>query len=274
MSAGPVRSRLRRAGRVALFVLVTWLLATVVDVRAITWPAGVGTALLPPVAHDPAFDASEPTLVVLQHGLARSSWSMERIAKALRAHGYEVMNPGYPSTWGDLDRHAAALAVAIETRLANAEATPRLAFVGHSLGGLVIRAYLERDDARTPHACCFLGTPQRGAVLATWHARFAAFPLFVGGAAWQLLPSDPIHERLGRVEAANVGVLYGHRGDGEGWSNHIPGDDDRRVGVAEAQLPEQTAVKGLPIGHFELGHGPTVQREVLAFLRTGAFLAD
>jgi hypothetical protein len=74
-------------------------------------------------------------------------------------------------------------------------------------------------------------------------------------AARQLRPSDPFQAELasfGPVPAPRIGVIYGGKGDDEGWDERIPGDDDGTVGVAEAALPEATATKRLRIGHTRL----------------------
>ena len=52
-------------------------------------------------------------VVVLQHGLLRGSSALGRIARTLRAHGSEVHNLDYPSTWGTIDEHAARLAAPV-----------------------------------------------------------------------------------------------------------------------------------------------------------------
>ena len=43
-------------------------------------------------------EASHTAQVILLHGLARSHYSMGKMAKALRQAGYFTVNQGYPST--------------------------------------------------------------------------------------------------------------------------------------------------------------------------------
>lgn len=228
-----------------------------------------------PVLDDCRADPATPTLVVLQHGLFRSWGSLWRLERALEQHGYEVLNFSYPSTRALIEDHAARLRDALEQRIAERGGAPaRLCFVGHSMGGLVIRAYLARDDARRADACVFLGTPQRGAVLAdARHERFT-FRLFLGDkAALQLRPGAPIYATLGRVPCASIGTIRGASGEPDGGNDDIPGDDDGTVGVDEAQLAEQTASVELRCGHTLLSCAEEPIRAVLRFLRHGDFAA-
>lgn len=233
-----------------------------------------GVLNLPPVELDDALRcrAVRPQLVVLQHGICRSAWSLWRLERALRAHGYEVLNPGYPSTKATIEEHAARLERAIEGRLAGREVLPEISFVGHSMGGLVIRSYLGRANARPARSCVFVATPQRGAALSTVRSRLFVYGLFMGSkAGLQLVPGHPFYDTLGPVPAEHVGCLYGGAGDDMGWNDDVPGDDDMTVATDEVQLPEQTDALRLPYGHTRISMHDDTIRQVLAFLRDGAF---
>ena len=218
-------------------------------------------------------DETEPTLVVLQHGIWRSRASLWRMERALESHGYEVLNQSYPSTRGTIEEHAALLEERLEAHLATRVGpAPRLCFVGHSMGGLVINAYLQRPDARHADACVFLGTPHRGAMFTDKRKDWLLFPVVMGDqAAYQLSPSDPFYETLGPVPCPSIGTIIGGRGDDEGRNAEIPGDDDGKVSVTEAHLPEETASVQLTMGHTSLSHSCESIESVLHFLKYGSF---
>ena len=206
---------------------------------------------------------------------------MKPLERALRAHGYDTINPGYPSITTRIEEQAAMLAQAIDAHLdarssAGLGAYDRIAFVGHSMGGLVIRAYLGMPGAVDPWCCIFAGTPHRGAAMADMRSQGFIARLFFGrgNAPEQLLTADPLYRSLAPIRAAHVGTISGGRGDGVGYSRVIPGDDDRMVGVEEAQLPEQTDTIQLFMMHTWLAISPAAVHQVLTFLAAGAFDRD
>ncbi|MBL8752814.1 MAG: alpha/beta fold hydrolase [Planctomycetes bacterium] len=206
-------------------------------------------------------------VVVLVHGVFRTAASLGRLERTLARHGYEVWNVGYASTADTLDAHATTLHEAIERRRPGAPIAD-VAFVGHSMGGLVIQEYLRRPGALVPRACVYLGTPHRGAVLADLRRHWFLFRWAMGSkAAQQLSPGDAFHGRPLPCAAVS-GVLVGDLGEGHAA---IPGPDDGTVGVAEATMPGAKAVRRVPFGHTSLSMAPEVLRQVLHFLAKGAF---
>lgn len=221
----------------------------------------------------PAIEGARPPadgrvrVVVLQHGLFRTPASLGRLQRALEAHGYEVLNPGYRSTRGTIAEHARALAAVLDGRRARGP-VDEWRFVGHSLGGLVIQEYLRQSDAVQPRACVYLATPHRGAMLADLRRHWFLFRWLMGTeAAFQLSPGDPFHRQpLPWLERS--GAIAGDLGEGNAW---IPGADDGTVAVGEAELPPPAANLRLPVGHTGIAADARVLRQVLWFLAHGAF---
>ena len=206
-------------------------------------------------------------VVVLQHGLWRTAASLGRLERTLRAHGYEVLNIGYPSTTARIEQHAESLATAVAMRAA-AGRVDQWAFVGHSMGGLVIQQYLRRPDAVVPSACVFLATPHRGALLADLRKHWFLFRLLMGTeAALQLSPGDPLH-RQPIPWAGCSGTIVGDIGDGNAA---IPGRDDGTVAVGEATFAGASATCTLPFGHTRLASATASIEAVLHFLRHRVF---
>lgn len=206
-------------------------------------------------------------VVVLQHGLLRTPASLGRLQRALEQHGYEVLNPGYRSTRGTIAEHARALAAAVAARRTRGH-VEEWHFVGHSLGGLVIQEYLRQPGAVEPHACVYLATPHRGAMLADLRRHWFVFQWLMGTeAAFELSPGDPFHQQpLPWLDRS--GAIVGDVGDGNA---SIPGADDGTVAVDEAALPPPAANLRLPVGHTGIAADLRVLRQVLWFLRHGAF---
>ena len=93
---------------------------------------------------DPVIAAQKKECVILLHGLARSEKSMLKLEKHLKSHGFHVVNTGYPSRKKDvqtLSEENISRAV-IEC---SKESPAEIHFVTHSLGGILVRYYLEEN---------------------------------------------------------------------------------------------------------------------------------
>ena len=268
------RNGWRRALRVPLALLLCYLVSAGVGCMNPSVPFDIAINL-PSIGHDESLevDPTKPTLVVLQHGIWRSAYSLWRLERALRDHGYEVLNPSYPSTQGMIEEHAQSLGKSLEGYLAEREGpAPRLCFIGHSMGGLVIRSYLAQEGAREADLCLFIATPQRGASLVDERKDGLMFKLFMGSkSALQLSPGSGFYTSLARLTCQEIGVILGSKGDAGGWNEDIPGDDDGTVAVSEAQLPEQTDLCALPLGHTRISCSAEAIEQALHFLGKGEF---
>lgn len=213
-------------------------------------------------------DGAPVRLVVLQHGLWRTHVSMTRLERALVAHGYRTCNESYPSTSTTVEAAAAKLRADVERCLAVCGPGTEVAFVGHSLGGLVIQECLRNWPELQPFACVYVAVPHRGAVLCDLRKHWWPFPWLMGtGAALQLSPGDALHERpIPFVERS--GAIVGDRGE---CNASIPGIDDGTVAVGEATLEGAQDVVVLPNGHTSIASAEATIRQVLHFLQHRRF---
>ncbi|MEX1367543.1 MAG: hypothetical protein AB1Z98_30725 [Nannocystaceae bacterium] len=203
--------------------------------------------------------------VVLLHGALRSRAGLWPTARWLRRRGLRAAAFGYPTRRGELSSHADALAQWLDRWLH--EPVPVLGFLSHSMGGLVVRAYLQRHAGR--HAARYrvvmLSPPNRGAALAEANRGNPLMRWLYGDAAEQLRPHR-VQAMPGLPAQVDALVLAGGRGDPRGYNPRIQGDDDGVVGVEETRLPgvEPTVVGGV---HSLLQWRPDVLRRAAAFLQ-------
>ena len=92
-------------------------------------------------AWSPAFAAAE--CVILLHGLARDEASMSTMERALEDRGFSVTNVSYPSRDYPIDQLAS---LAISPALLTCADSDRIHFVTHSLGGILVRQYLQQSE--------------------------------------------------------------------------------------------------------------------------------
>ena len=176
--------------------------------------------------------------VVLIHGALRSRVGLAPIAWYLRRFGLDPRAFGYDTRKGSLEEHGAALERFVRAWLGD-EPVPVLGILTHSMGGLVARAYLDREGAAAQsirQRLVMLGPPNQGAWLAEHFRDFAPFRWLYGAAAAELLP-ERVKTLAPPPHSAEVMIIAGGRGHEGGYLRAIPGDNDGLVGVAETALP-------------------------------------
>jgi pimeloyl-ACP methyl ester carboxylesterase len=198
----------------------------------------------------PSADTRE--LVVLAHGMIRTPASMWWLARMLRAEGYRVLNWGYSSYTRAVPELSARLARDTAAALG---AAPKVHFVGHSLGTVLIRWVLAHEPPPRVGRVVLLAPPNRGAARAD-----AAAPYF----GW-LLP--PLADLCSAPDAATVRL----RAPAEVEVGIIAGAADRTVAVAETRLDGARGHVLVPSGHTFIMLRRDVHRLVQAFLRSGSF---
>ncbi len=107
------------------------------------------------------------TPILLVHGIADNHSIFTVMYRALRRRGFsDVSSFDYGLLTSDVRGAAHDLQLAIEQLCADS-GYERIHIVGHSLGGLIARYYVQRMEGyRRVHTCVTLGTPHQGTVLA------------------------------------------------------------------------------------------------------------
>lgn len=224
--------------------------------------------MLSVAATAPAVEPGET--VILLHGLGRTRWSFWRMERALRHDGYRVVNVTYPSQEKSVEDLASDYLAPL---VAAQAAAPRLHFVTHSMGGILLRCYLR--DQRIPNLgrVVMLAPPNAGSELAdalkpTWFYRTVNGP-----AGQQLGTTGGLPRALGPwpADAGELGVIAGNVSLNPLFSAQLPGPNDGKVTVASARLEGMAGFLVVPHSHTWLGWRAPVIAQVRAFLTRGRF---
>lgn len=207
--------------------------------------------------------------VVLLHGLGRTSYSMRHIEKALTMQGYQVINQGYPSRSKDIE----ALVVVVDKAVKQCQAlhAEQIHFVGHSLGGILVRQYFQNHQLPEARRLVMLGSPNHGSEVSTRFKNQWWYRLSTGKAGQQLgIEADSVPNQL-KVIPLEIGVIAGTKSVDPWFGSTIPKPHDGKVSVASTKLDEMADFIEVPYSHTFMMNKSSVISQISYFLRQGKF---
>jgi pimeloyl-ACP methyl ester carboxylesterase len=208
--------------------------------------------------------------VILLHGLGRTSMSMASLAHALEIRGYRVTNLSYPSTDLTIEALAREFLTPAVDRCQDA-GCPVLHLVSHSLGGILIRQYLQTHALPAGSRIVMLSPPNQGSEIADHLKSYRLYHWVTGPAGQQLgTEKDSVPQQLTPVNAT-IGVIAGNESWNPLFSYLIPGPDDGKVAVDHARLAEMTDFLVVPASHTFIMDDDTVIAQTIHFLQYGRF---
>jgi triacylglycerol lipase len=215
-----------------------------------------------------AAQVSERGTVVLLHGLARTHRSMRPMEDALAERGYRVVNLGYPSTTHTWEELVDTLGVALEVCCHGGEPVH---FVTHSMGGILVRAYLAERALPGLGRVVMLSPPNQGSEIVS-RLPDEFLELLLGPASVRLgTDSASVPLQLGPV-GFELGIITGDLSVNPLFSSWLPGADDGQVSVASTWVEGTSDFLVVPATHTFIMRREDVILQVLAFLEAGRFL--
>lgn len=115
--------------------------------------------------HKPVKTEGSDELVIFMHGLWRSFRAMEPIVKEVSTAGFSTLNVPYPSYKENLEAMVKRVKELVEVEQ---ESYRKIHFVTHSLGGVIVRDYLNTHGHTKCDRVVMLAPPLQGSRIVDW----------------------------------------------------------------------------------------------------------
>lgn len=218
--------------------------------------------LLPTAVH-----AQQSDVVVLLHGLGRGKSIMTPLKERLDTSGFFTRVVDYRS----IGRSPEEIIKDVSDQLTafRLDTFRTVHFAGHSLGGLLIRAYL--DSVKLPNLgrVVLIGSPSKGTPFVD-HFRDAWWMKIAGPAARSLGTDEKSFPRMLHAPFYPVGIIAGKYRTFNN-DDFIPGEDDGVVPVESTKVEGMTDFILVEVSHSSLPRNAEVAEQVKEFLRKGKF---
>lgn len=209
--------------------------------------------------------------VILLHGMARTAGSMKKMQRSLEQHGYFVANVDYPSRHHEIEVLAP---MAVRNGLSECSRKAdfqSVHFVTHSLGGILVRYFLEENEIDNLGRVVMLGPPNQGSHAADAMRGVPGFGFINGPAALQLGKGpESVPLQLGEP-AFELGVIAGDRTIDPITSAVLDNPNDGRVTVEDTKLKGMQDFRLVGASHAFIMKKKDVIDLVLSFLEFGDF---
>lgn len=206
-------------------------------------------------------------VVVLMHGLARSNIAMWTLNIRLKRAGYHVEPVGYRSLRNTPEEIMQDVTAQIDRCCK--DISNKVHFVGHSLGGLLIRKYLQDNQIKNLGRVVLIGTPDRGTEESSF-IRDKWWATLAGPTAMALATEEnSFPDSLDKPYYA-VGVIAGVY-DSDMRDPVVPGTDENLASMESAKLEGMSDFIWVKSRHGMMRYKDEIADQAISFLRNGVF---
>jgi pimeloyl-ACP methyl ester carboxylesterase len=206
--------------------------------------------------------------VVLLHGLGRSSTAMFLLQKRIRDAGFETHSIEYASLQEPPE--VILEKVSEQIKLCCKDDSRPVHFVAHSLGGLIVRAYLDQKPLENLGRVVLLGTPNQGSELVDIYGDSWLFKI-IGPTARLIGTDDNSFPNQIGPPYYPLGIIAGTSSFNPITDDHLPGPDDGLVSVQSAKVDGMTDFLLVDTSHSMMRYKEAVANETIHFLKKGRF---
>jgi len=214
--------------------------------------------------HQPRIREGNGDTVILLHGLWRSMWAMDPMAKFLHQDGYHTINIPYPSFRKPIEEIVDLVSNTI-TKHGNGRPVH---FVTHSLGGIITRQLLTEVAPEQTGKVVMLAPPNQGSEIIDWLANCAPLKKTLGPAGAKL-GSDTL-DAPGLPQHLDSAVIMGRRSSIPFFRWLLDSENDGIVSVERGKIEGINEFHVIDTDHTFISTEPQVMKMTCDFLRQGA----
>lgn len=212
--------------------------------------------------------------VILIHGIYNLGFCMKKIARTLEEAGYIVIHFKYKARRQSIDAIAESLLPKFITRHCT-DAKKKINFVTHSVGGLILRRYLDQNKLLQLGRVVMIAPPNQGSELTNFFKSYMnTIYKFLFGPVGQQLgtgKNDYVHKVLKPSVNYDLGIIAGQGSLSPLSFLLIHGPSDGMVSVESTKLEGMKDHLIIPASHNLMLFFDFTARKVLKFLRDGMF---
>lgn len=207
----------------------------------------------------PAKTKRNPEIIILIHGLMRTTLSMYPLKSYLIKQGYEVYSYSYPSTKYTIKQHGIYLRNYIAD-LSVKNPRVKINFITHSLGGIITREALSQlspEQLKNIGSLIMLAPPNQGSYLAKLSTKM--FPIITSSIKplAELSSEQASYVHQVPIPKIKMGIIAGRY--------------DAKVPPASAMLKATTATVVVNSTHTFIMNNPQTKKFIISFLKKGSF---
>lgn len=209
--------------------------------------------------------------VILLHGLNRSSRSLSKLANTLAEEGYQVINFSYPSRKYDIDALASLfLGNLIKKYCLNKK--KKIHFVTHSLGGIIVRKYLQDTPIINIGRTVMITPPNHGTKLIDFLKQIPVLNWILGRAGKQLSSDTSSYvNKLHKKVNFDAGIIAGSQSYNPISYFLLDSKNDGTITVSSTKITGMKDFIEIKTGHFFAPNNDEVIKNAVNFINYGFF---
>lgn len=206
--------------------------------------------------------------VIVLHGILLNANYMKVLASYTGAKGYSVININYPSTQKNLEELVESVWIDISSQLI--ENKP-VHFICYSMGGLLVRAMLNKYRPLMLGRVVLIGTPNNGSEIADFFKNNWFYKKIFGPAGQQLITDQSNIKHLFGIIDYDLGIIAGSMSLDPICSRLIKEKNDGKVSITSTKLAGMKDHIIIKSSHMFLPYSKQVLSQTVYFLQHGSF---